>query len=310
MRKKRVVAFLDGLVRKIRRHGILLVLLPPILTIFVFRLWPAIKYLGAAFTNWRPPQQLSDAPFVGLKWFREILSYYNLPQLIRNSVILGLWDIVLLPIPLILALASHHCSSIRIKKLLEISSLIPMFIPSVTIAAVTQKLLSTEGLVNQVIALFGGKGENWLLNGELFYAYFSISSMWSSLGMPCLVYRACLTASSHELHAAAQIDGASLLRRIISIDAPLCASTFFVNLAMKIAGILNTSTERLLLFSNTANAQYSTTLDLYAYQLTFKSAMMPSYSKAIALSLMTTIVNLILLSIARGTTKKKEHIYE
>lgn len=295
--------------KKVFRASLILIT-PAVCVILLFNIWPALKYSVAAFLNWRPPQQLQDASFVGLKWFKEILNYYKLPQLIRNSVILGIWDIALLPVPLILALAAHHCGSVKIKKTLEITSLIPMFIPSVTIAAITHKILSTEGLLNQMLSLVGLAGENWLLHGELFYAYFSLSSMWASLGFPCLIYRACLTASSRDLHAAAKLYGASLLTRIIKIDMPLCASTFLINLVMKVAGILNTSTERLLLFSNTANSRYSTTLDLYAYELTFKGSMMPNYSKAIALLLMTTVVNIVLLSIARKATKKKENIYE
>lgn len=295
---------------RIRISPALLLLAPAVLSVFIFSIYPVAKYIRAAFLNWRPPQNLSDAEFVGLKWFRDILGYYKLPQLIRNSVILGVWDILLLPVPLLLALSAHHCGSARLKKILEVFSLIPIFIPSVIVAAVTQRILSTEGLLNQFLSLIGIEGENWLLNGELFYAYFSLSALWSSLGFPCLIYRACLTASSDELHAAAQIDGASLFTRIIRIDLPLCQSTFLIYLTMQIAGILNTSTERLLLFSNTANSSYSTTLDLYAYELTFKSSMMPSYSKAIALSLMTSAVHILLLFLARKTTGRKENIYE
>lgn len=296
--------------RRRKFNPVVLLVLPAITVLFVFSIYPILKYVPAAFFNWRPPQQLSDAKFVGFKWFKDLLGYYKLPQLIRNSLILGLWDIALLPIPMFLALASEHCNSVRLKKGLEVFSLIPVFIPSVVVVAVTQRILSTEGLLNQFLTLWGVQGENWLLNGELFYAYFSISTLWSSLGFPYLVYKACLSSKSTELHAAAQLDGASLLVRIIRIDLPLCMSTFLLNLIMKIAGILNTSTERLLLFSNTANNSYATTLDLYAYELTFKSSMMPSYSKSIALSLMITLINIFLLLIAKKITSKKEHIYD
>ena len=286
-----------------------LLVVPALVAILVFSIYPGFVYLPAALKNWTPPMSLSDATFVGFKWFREILTFPNLPQLIRNSVILGLWDILLLPAPLILALASQNCGSARLKKALDIFSLLPVFIPSIIVVAITQKILSTEGVINQVLALFGVAGENYLLNGQLFYVYFALSGLWSSLGFPCLVYKTCLAASSQELHAVAKLDGANLLRRIISIDLPLCRSTFLVNLTLQIANILCTNTERLLLFKNTANSAYSTTLDLYAYELTFRSSLMPSYSKAIALSLMTTTVNLVLLFIARRVAARTEDIY-
>lgn len=294
-----------------QKHKCLICLtFPALLTMILFVFYPGLSYLPAAFKNWIPPMPLSDAKNVGMKWFREILGYYGLPELIRNSVILGIWDIALLPVPLALALASHHCGAFRMKKALDIFSLIPFFIPSVIVVAITQKMLSTEGLINQILAVFGVPAKNHLLNGNLFYVYFSLSGLWSGMGFSCLVYKACLTASSAELHAAAQLDGANLLTRIIRIDLPLCRSSFLVNLTFQVAGILCTSTERLLLFKNTANSAFSTTLDLYAYELSFRSSSsFPQYSKAIALSLLTMVVNLVLLFLARKAAAKTEDIY-
>ena len=297
-------------VRALKKQRILLLIMPAMVSIIVFSIIPAVTYLPAAVRNWMPPMPISFAKYVGLRWFKEILNYYGLPELIRNSLILGIWDIILLPIPLILALATHHCGSHRIKMALDIFSLIPVFIPSVIVVAITQKILCTEGLLNQFLSVFGIPLKNHLLNGKLFYAYFSLSGLWSSLGFPCLVYKSCLTGSSRELHDAAQLDGAGLLMRITKIDLPLCKSTFLINLTIQIANILATNTERLLLFKNTANSSYATTLDLYAYELTFKSSLMPSYSKAIALGLMITAVNAVLLFIARKATERAEHIYE
>lgn len=288
---------------------LILLVVPALLVIGLFVLYPGLAYLPAAFRNWTPPMPLADAPQVGWKWFQSILNYYALPELIRNSLILGLWDIALLPVPLILALACQHCGAPRLKKVLDILSLIPAFIPPVIVVAVTQKILGTEGLLNQLLSLFGVPPENHLLKGEWFYAYFALSGLWSGMGFPCLTYKTFLASSSRELHAAAQLDGANLMTRIIHLDLPLCLPTFLVNLANQIAGILCTNTERLMLFKNTANSAYATTLDLYAYELTFRASMMPAYSKAIALSLMTMGVNLILMCFARRYTARKEDIY-
>ena len=292
-----------------RQHYLIWMALPALTVILLFTIYPGLVYIPAAFKNWTPPKALSDADWVGMKWFRSILGYYGLREMIRNSVILGLWDIFLLPVPLVLALACQHCSSSRIKKALDVFSLIPVFIPVAIIVAVTQRMLSTEGLINQFLGLFGIPAQNHLLKGELFYVYFSLSGLWAGIGFPCLVYKACLAASSRDLHDAARLDGAGLFARILRIDLPLCRSSFLVNLTMQMAAILSTSTERLMLFKNSANSAYATTLDLYAYELTFRSSLMPSYSKAVALSLMTTLVNLILLALARKVAVRKEDIY-
>ena len=293
-----------------RKDAVILLAVPALASVLLFSILPGAVCLPAAFRSWMPPQPLSAAEYVGLRWFRELLHYHGMPELIRNSVVLGLWDIALLPVPLAVALASQYCALPWLKKALDVFSLIPVFIPSVIVAAVTQKILCTEGLLNQFLALFGAAPQNYLLDGRLFCVYFSLSGLWSGMGFPCLVYKACLSAASRDLHAAAQMDGAGLLTRILHIDLPVCRATFLINLTLQAANILCTSTERLLLFRNTANSSFSTKLDLYAYELTFRASLMPAYSKAIALGLVTSAVNLTLLCLARRAAAQWEYLYD
>lgn len=291
------------------RHSLLLLATPALLLIVLFNVVPMLGYLPAAFYNWIPPKTIADSQWVGLKWFQSILSYKGLEQMLKNTLILGGMDFLLLPIPLVLALACQHCGSDRIKKTVDVCALIASFLPSIIVVAITQKILSYEGLLNQFLGVFGVKPENHLLNGPLFYVYFSLSSVWSSLGFSLVVYNSCLGASSMEQHDAAKVDGANLFQRIIHIDLPLCRPMFLHYFTMCCLGILATNTDRLLLFKNTANSMYATTLDLYAYELTFKSSFLPQYSKAIALGIMTGVFNLFMLFLSRKLAKRRERIY-
>lgn len=142
-------------IARLRINPFVLWALPALCSILLFSIYPMAKYIWAAVLDWRPPQPLFDAKYVGFKHFRDVLSYYKLPQLIYNSLILRIWDIALLPIPMLLALASQHCCSERLKKLLEIFSLTPVFFPSVVVVAVTQRILSTEELLNQFLLIWG-----------------------------------------------------------------------------------------------------------------------------------------------------------
>lgn len=291
------------------RHSLLLLAAPALLLIVLFNVAPMLGYLPGAFYNWIPPKTIADSQWVGLKWFRSILSYKGLWQMLKNTLILGGLDFLLLPVPLILALACQHCGSGRLKKTVDVCALIAGFLPSIIVVAITQKILSTEGLLNQFLSIFGIQPENHLLNGPLFYIYFSLSSLWSGIGFSLIVYKSCLGTSNMEQHDAAKIDGANLLQRIIHIDLPLCRPMFIHYFTMCCLGILSTNTERLLLFKNTANSMYATTLDLYAYELTFKSSFMPQYSKAIALGIMTGLFNLVMLFLSRKHAERKERIY-
>ncbi len=293
-----------------KKHRLLLLLIPAVVSICLFQLIPGLSYLPAAFLKWTPPQSLWQADFVGFRWFSEFFAYHDLWELVRNTLILGGMDIILLPIPLVLALASFNNGSVRLNKVLDIAAIIPMFIPTVVVASVVQKLLGYEGLISEITVFFGGEAKNFLLEGELFYVYFSLSGLWSGMGFPYLVYKSCLTTQNQDIQDAAKLDGCGLFSRIVHIQWPMCKSVFLINLAMQSANVLSTNTERLLYFHNNANSSFSTTIDLYIYNLTFTGSMMPAYSKAIAVGLISATVNIALLMFVRYGTRRRERIYE
>ena len=72
---------------------------------------------------------------------------------------------------------------------------------------------------------------------------------------------------------------------------------------MRIGGLLNAVTQKVLLMQNQINLEFSEVLGTYVYKQGFAS-LMPDYSYSTAIGLFNSIVGFILLSLANMVSKK------
>ncbi len=113
---------------------------------------------------------------------------------------------------------------------------LPSIVPTVGTAVLWYILLNARtGLVNLFLSLFGVPRINWL--GDPIWAKpaLIIMSLWG-LGSSMVIYLAGLQGIPTHLYEAAEIDGATGLRKLSAITVPLMTPTLFLNLVMQIIG--------------------------------------------------------------------------
>jgi multiple sugar transport system permease protein len=90
------------------------------------------------------------------------------------------------------------------------------------------------GLVNVTIySLTGVVGPGWLVDTRWVIPTFVIMSLWA-FGGPMLIYLAAIQGIPTQLYEAAEIDGASKVRQMVTITIPLITPVIFFNLVMNI----------------------------------------------------------------------------
>lgn len=72
------------------------------------------------------------------------------------------------PAPIIMALILNEFRMKRYKKVLQTIYTFPHFLSWVIVASIATNVLSLDGLVNQVILLFGGEPVNFLGDADIF----------------------------------------------------------------------------------------------------------------------------------------------
>lgn len=278
----------------------------PLLILFIFQYVP-LYGLQIAFKNYNPLGNIWDSEWVGLKYFKQFFSHYKFGELVENTVLLNLYDVLLTPIPLLFAMCISYVPSKRLSNLIQHVSVMPHFISVVVICSLVLRFLSVDGIVNDLYTLSGNEPVNFLARGEYFRSIYVWSGVWQNTGFSAIIYISALAEVPKEQHEAADIDGADILKKMFYIDLPAVLPLFAVNLVFRFGALLSNNYEKILLLQNNTNLKYSNVISTYTYEVAFEG-IVPQYSLATAIGIITAIVNMSLLLIIRKATSRWEHL--
>ena len=113
------------------------------------------------------------------------------------------------------------------------SLLVPLAIPVASIVLLWKLFFHPQGMVNQITALFGMAGIDWI-NGDTAFGVLVFTYVWKNLGYDVVLWVAGLAAISDELYEAARVDGAGSVRCFWSVTIPLITPTILFNLVMQL----------------------------------------------------------------------------
>ena len=168
---------------------------------------------------------------------------------------------------------------------------------------IIQFLDARSGLINAFLGVFGVESVNYMAKPEYFYSIYVWSDVWQQLGYNSIIYVAALAGISPELHEAAIVDGASVVKRIWYIDIPSVMPTFCILLIMRCGQLLNLGYEKVLLLQNNLNMDVSQVISTYSYEIGI-AATKPQYSYAAAIGLFTSIINMVMLFAVNLITRR------
>ena len=276
----------------------------PVIWLLIFHFIP-LYGIQIAFRDYRPLTGITGSTWVGLKWFKQFLSYYDFWRIFGNTVILSLYSLSTFPLPILFALVVHAMRSERYGKVVQTVSYIPHFISMSVMVGIIQMILSpVSGIYGNLFRLFGGVGYpvDFRASAAAFRHIYVWSGVWQSLGWSAIIYTAALSAVSQELHEAAQIDGASRFKRMWYVDIPAILPTIGIQFILRCTGIVSVGFEKAYLLQTTLNKPVSEVISTYVYSVGMAS--FRSFSYGAAVGLFNTAINLVLLFVANFSVKK------
>ena len=197
------------------------------------------------------------------------------------------------PAPIIFALLLNEVRCTKFKKSVQMVTYAPHFISTVVLVGMLSIFLSPQnGLINQVIGLFGGEPIAFLSKPEYFKTIYVLSGIWQTLGWSSIIYTAALAGIDPQLHEAATVDGASKLKRIWHIDIHGIMPTMIIMLIMNTGSIMNIGFEKVFLMQNDLNLVSSDVISTYVYR---SGLIGGEYSFSAAVGLFNSVINCILL---------------
>ncbi len=270
-----------------------LMFLPVMLYYLIFRYTP-MAGLAIAFKDFNAFLGFAKSKWVGLKFFEQFISSIYLWRLIRNTLLINFYDLVInFPASIILALMLNEVQSRRFKKVTQTITYMPYFISSVVIASMLVQFLSpSSGLINNIIAALGGERQYFMTQPEAFRGVYTLMNLWKNIGWNSIIFLAAMSGINNELYEACIVDGGGHWRRMWNVTLPGIASTIVVLIIMRLGHVMDAGYETILLLQNNANLETSDVIGTYVYRRGLKGG---EYSYATAVGMMQSVIGFTLV---------------
>lgn len=272
--------------------------------IVYYILFSYIPMYGAviAFQNYKPTLGILGSEWVGFEHFQTFFHNHFFWRLIRNTVLLSIYDILFsFPAPILLALLLNEIRHTAYKRIVQTVSYIPHFISLVVICGMIKDFTSVDGIFNDLRALLGLQRVNMLQESSFFRFIYTTSGIWSGIGWGSIIYLSALTAINQELYEAAEIDGAGRFKQALYVTLPGIASTVIIMLIIKIGSVMSIGADKVLLLYNSSTYETADIISTYVYRLGIAGG---KFSYTTAVGLFNTVINLILVTSANKISRK------
>ena len=287
--------------RKKRTLELYSMLIIPILFFVVFKYLPMAGTI-AAFKDYNIFQGLLGSPWAGMKHFKEVFRSHEFYVALKNTIILNLGELfITFPVPIVLAVILNEMKSEKFKKVTQTIMYLPHFLSMVIIAGIVYQVFATNGIVNNVLSMFGADTVNFMGDSGKWRAIYWGSGIWMGAGYGMIVYLAAMAGVNVELYDAAYIDGANRWKRIWHVTLPQLKPTIVIMTIMNVGKILSISFERPYLMGNVLVDDVSTVISTYVYSVGLQAG---RYDFATAVGLFQSVVALIMVLAANWFAKK------
>jgi len=287
----------------LRRNWDLYLLFLPVIVFYIVFHYVPMYGVQIAFRQFNSTLGIWRSEWVGLEHFIRFFQGFFIGRLLFNTITLSLYGLAVGFIaPILLALMLNEVRFNPFKRTVQTVTYAPFFLSTVVKVGLLVAILSpTNGLVNNIIELFGGERVNFMTSPEWFKTLFVFSDVWQTAGYGSIIYLAALSGISPELHEAAQIDGASRLRRIWHINLPGIQPTIVIMFILACGGIMNIGFEKVFLMQNPGNMATADVISTYVFRVGIQGA---QFSFSAAVGLFNSVINFILLLTANHLSKK------
>lgn len=292
------------MIAEINRHKfIYLMLIIPLVYYFIFKYIP-IWNAQIAFRDFISLKRtgITGGTWVGLENFKTFIGSYYFWDLIRNTLMYSFGKLLVsLPLSILLAIAIYECTCAPLRKVVQTLSYLPHFLSWVIMYGILLSLLSpSQGIVNDIIKLFGGTPKNFLTDPSAFPIIVILSDAWKEMGWSAIIFIAALMGIDGTLFEAATVEGANSWQRVRYITLPSIKPVIVVVLLMKIGTILDAGFNQLYMLYSPAVYSVGDIIDTWVYRGTING----QFSLATAAGIFKGVIGMTLLFVSNWASKK------
>ncbi|WZL79341.1 ABC transporter permease subunit [Eubacteriales bacterium mix99] len=289
--------------KDMKKNPILYLMILPVVAYYIIFHYVPMYGIQIAFKDFVPKLGFLGSPWVGLDHFTRFFSGYNFKNLLRNTLEISVYGLLVgFPIPILFALLLNYLPGKWFQKSVQMVSYAPNFISTVVMCGMITIFLAPDtGIINQLVKALGGKPVAFLSVPEFFKSIYVWTGVWQGMGFSSIIYISALSGVDYQIHEAAIIDGATKLQRILNIDIPSIAPTMIILLILSLGSIMGVGFEKIYLLQNPLNMSASDVISTYVYRVGLIDS---DYSYSTAIGLFNSVINAFLLIIVNSVAKR------
>ncbi len=275
-------------------YALTLMILPVFAFYIIFHYGPMYG-LQIAFRDYNPVDGVTGSPWVGLKHFISFFNNFYFGRLIRNTLLISVETLVFgFPAPIIFAILLNEIRTSWYKRTLQTLSYLPYFISTVVMCGIIVNFTRSDGVINDIIALFGGERKAMLQYPQYFRPVYVISGIWQSLGWNSIIYLAAISGIDMQLYEAAKIDGAGRFAQVFHVTIPSIAPTIIILFILRMGSMFSVGSDKVLLLYNSATYETADVISTYVYR---RGILDGDFSFSAAVGLFNSLINFFLIII-------------
>ena len=285
------------------RYKAYLYLLPSILILTVFTIYPLIKAIVMSFQE---GYSIIDGSFDGINLanYIELFSDDVFVKALTNT---SIYVVFVVPVSIILSLvlAVLINDTVRAKPVFQTIYFLPYVTSVIAIGIVWSWIFNSNyGLLNYILSFFGIPSIPWLNDPRYALAALIIFSIWKSLAFNILIFLAGLQSISPEIYQAARIDSTPRTRVFFKITVPQLKPILVYAFLLGLINAFKVYNEDFSLFQSKAGpANSAITVVYYIYDKFYNSN---DYGVASAAAVVLFVIILALTMLQRAVTRDKE----
>jgi multiple sugar transport system permease protein len=272
---------------------------PQLIGLLAFSLFPLGFALGLSFMHW---DGFGEKTFAG---FSNFVNEFNDPVFWKALWNTAYYTILVIPPGIILGiLLALAVNKVRGKEIYRVFFFTPVVTSSVSIGVIWIWILNGDiGILNQMLAMIGIPGPDWLTDTRFVMPAIALLSIWWGLGYNMVIFLAGLQGISPSYYEAAEIDGANKIQKFWHITIPLLSpTTFFVTIMAIITSFQ--VFDQAFVMTNGGPAKASYTLVYHIYESAFTDF---NFGQSSAAAVILFVIILIFTLIQFKVSKRWVH---
>ena len=283
----------------LRRMGsVWLFVLPALIPLIVFWIYPILRSVYISFTDWDYMSPTYN--FVFLDYFTALFQDARFYDALWNTLVFTVGTLIpTIVLGLILALLMQK--AFKGSGIIKFILFSPWITPTVAISIVWTWIYDPDtGIANTVLEFLHLPALQWIKSSDTAMLAVIIVTVWKSLGYAMIFYLSALEKVPRELYEASGLDGAKSWQRFRDVTLPCISPTTFFLVIITMVSSLQAYDQIQILTQGGPSGSTRTLLYMY-YQLGFEEFNMgQATSVAIVMIILT-----VLLSAAQFTASKK-----